>query len=69
MSLIREACARGVAALVVTHDRHLASFADRLVALRDGRGAAPGASGAPGPRSAPSPGGVPDAGDRSEAHR
>jgi putative ABC transport system ATP-binding protein len=34
--MIREACKRGVAAVVVTHDVHLASWADRIVFLRDG---------------------------------
>jgi putative ABC transport system ATP-binding protein len=37
MRLLREACRRGVAAVVVTHDERLASWADRVVALRDGR--------------------------------
>jgi putative ABC transport system ATP-binding protein len=37
MRLLREACQRGVAAVVVTHDEQLASWADRVVALRDGR--------------------------------
>ena len=37
MGMIREACERGVAAVVVTHDGHLASWADRVVLLRDGR--------------------------------
>lgn len=36
MAMIREACTRGVAAVVVTHDAHLASWADRVVFLRDG---------------------------------
>ena len=36
MQLIRDACKRGVAAVVVTHDAHLAAFADRVVFLRDG---------------------------------
>jgi putative ABC transport system ATP-binding protein len=36
MAMIRDACARGVAAVVVTHDAHLASWADRVVVLRDG---------------------------------
>jgi putative ABC transport system ATP-binding protein len=35
--MIRDACERGVAAVVVTHDAHLASWADRIVFLRDGR--------------------------------
>jgi putative ABC transport system ATP-binding protein len=37
MRLIRAACKRGVAAVVVTHDAQLASWADRVVFLRDGR--------------------------------
>ena len=37
MQMIRDACKRGVAAVVVTHDAHLASWADRVVFLRDGR--------------------------------
>jgi putative ABC transport system ATP-binding protein len=37
MQLIADACKRGVAAVVVTHDAHLASWADRIVILRDGR--------------------------------
>jgi putative ABC transport system ATP-binding protein len=37
MKMIRAACERGVAVVVVTHDVHLASFADRVVLLRDGR--------------------------------
>ena len=37
MQLIADACNRGVAAVVVTHDAHLASWADRIVYLRDGR--------------------------------
>jgi putative ABC transport system ATP-binding protein len=36
MRLIHEACKRGVAAVVVTHDAQLASWADRVVFLRDG---------------------------------
>jgi putative ABC transport system ATP-binding protein len=36
MQLIAEACQRGVAAVVVTHDAQLASWADRIVFLRDG---------------------------------
>jgi putative ABC transport system ATP-binding protein len=35
--LIRSACQRGVAGVVVTHDAQLASWADRVVFLRDGR--------------------------------
>jgi putative ABC transport system ATP-binding protein len=37
MRLLHEACKRGVAAVVVTHDAKLASWADRVVFLRDGR--------------------------------
>ena len=37
MRLILAACKRGVAAVVVTHDAHLASWAERVVFLRDGR--------------------------------
>ena len=37
MRMIHNACKRGVAAVVVTHDAQLASWADRVVFLRDGR--------------------------------
>jgi putative ABC transport system ATP-binding protein len=37
MRLLRAACRRGVAGVVVTHDARLASWADRVVFLRDGR--------------------------------
>jgi putative ABC transport system ATP-binding protein len=37
MRMIRAACRRGVAGVVVTHDAQLASWADRVVFLRDGR--------------------------------
>lgn len=37
MRLILAACRRGVAAVMVTHDAQLASWADRVVFLRDGR--------------------------------
>jgi putative ABC transport system ATP-binding protein len=36
MRLLHEACRRGVATVVVTHDAQLASWADRVVFLRDG---------------------------------
>jgi putative ABC transport system ATP-binding protein len=36
MRLLRAACKHGVAGLVVTHDAQLASWADRVVFLRDG---------------------------------
>jgi putative ABC transport system ATP-binding protein len=37
MRLLRAACQRGVAGVVVTHDAQLASWADRVVFLRDGQ--------------------------------
>ena len=37
MRMIHAACQRGVAAVVVTHDAQLASWADRVVFIRDGR--------------------------------
>ena len=37
MRMILAACHRGLAAVVVTHDAQLASWADRVVFLRDGR--------------------------------
>jgi putative ABC transport system ATP-binding protein len=36
MRLVQAACRRGMAAVVVTHDAHLASWADRVVFIRDG---------------------------------
>jgi putative ABC transport system ATP-binding protein len=55
--LIRGACRQGVAGVVVTHDAQLASWADRVVFLRDGRIVDQTAP-APGPESLliPSPG-------------
>jgi putative ABC transport system ATP-binding protein len=50
MAMIRDVCERGVAAVVVTHDAHLASWADRIVFLRDGHmvdHVAPDAPGSP----------------------
>jgi putative ABC transport system ATP-binding protein len=35
--LIKESCQRGLAAVLVTHDAKLASWADRIVFLHDGR--------------------------------
>jgi putative ABC transport system ATP-binding protein len=57
MRLIRAACRQGVAGVVVTHDAQLASWADRVVFLRDGRVADQTALSA-GPESllTPSPG-------------
>jgi putative ABC transport system ATP-binding protein len=37
MRLLHAACRRGLAAVVVTHDAQLASWADRVMFLRDGR--------------------------------
>jgi len=37
MRMIHTACQQGVAAVVVTHDAQLASWADRVVSVRDGR--------------------------------
>jgi putative ABC transport system ATP-binding protein len=37
MRLLRAACERGIAGVVVTHDAQFASWADRVVFLRDGR--------------------------------
>jgi putative ABC transport system ATP-binding protein len=37
MRLLRDACRRGMAGVVVTHDSQLAAWADRVVFLRDGR--------------------------------
>jgi putative ABC transport system ATP-binding protein len=37
MRLVRAACRKGVTGVVVTHDAQLASWADRVVFLRDGR--------------------------------
>lgn len=37
MRMLLAACRRGVAAVVVTHDAQLASWADRITFLRDGR--------------------------------
>jgi putative ABC transport system ATP-binding protein len=37
MRLVLAACRRGVAAVVVTHDAQLASWADRVVFIRDGQ--------------------------------
>ncbi|MEO6713542.1 MAG: ABC transporter ATP-binding protein [Mycobacteriales bacterium] len=36
MRLLREACTRGLAGVLVTHDAQLAAWADRVVFLRDG---------------------------------
>jgi putative ABC transport system ATP-binding protein len=36
MRLLHEACQRGLAAVVVTHDAHLGAQADRMMTLRDG---------------------------------
>jgi putative ABC transport system ATP-binding protein len=58
MRLIHEACKRGVAAVVVTHDAQLASWADRVVFLRDGHVVDQTAP-LPGPESLLTPGQTP----------
>jgi putative ABC transport system ATP-binding protein len=51
MRLVHDACKNGgMAAVVVTHDAHLASWADRVVFLRDGRVTGPQA-----PAAGPAP--------------
>jgi len=50
MRVMRTACGRGVAGVVVTHDAQLASWADRVIFLRDGR-VADQTSPLPGPES------------------
>jgi putative ABC transport system ATP-binding protein len=50
MRVVRTACGRGVAGVVVTHDAQLASWADRVIFLRDGR-VADQTSPLPGPES------------------
>ncbi len=50
MRLVRAACARGVTGVMVTHDAQLASWADRVIFLRDGR-VADQTSPPPGPES------------------
>jgi putative ABC transport system ATP-binding protein len=37
MRMLRSACQGGLAGIVVTHDAQLASWADRVVFIRDGR--------------------------------
>jgi NitT/TauT family transport system ATP-binding protein len=37
MKLLRSACKRGLAGVIVTHDAQLAAWADRVVFVRDGR--------------------------------
>jgi putative ABC transport system ATP-binding protein len=57
MRLIHTACKRGMAAVVVTHDAQLASWADRVVFLRDGH-VVDQTSPPPGPESLLAPGPV-----------
>jgi putative ABC transport system ATP-binding protein len=58
MRLLRAACQHGMAGVVVTHDAQLASWADRVVFLRDGR-VVDQTSPIPGPESLLVPGGEP----------
>jgi putative ABC transport system ATP-binding protein len=58
MRLIRAACQRGVGGVVVTHDAQLASWADRVVFLRDGR-VVDQTTPPPGPESLLAPSGNP----------
>ena len=60
MRLLRAACQRGVAGAFVTHDAQLASWADRVVFLRDGHIVDQTAP-APGPESLLTPGSAPRA--------
>ena len=55
MRMVRAACHRGVAGVVVTHDAQLAGWADRVVFLRDGR-VADQTVPPPGPESLLAPG-------------
>jgi putative ABC transport system ATP-binding protein len=56
MRLLHDACQNdGMTAVVVTHDARLASWADRVVFLRDGR-VTDQAAPAPGPESLLAPG-------------
>ena len=55
MRLMHAACKRGVAAVLVTHDAQLASWADRVIFLRDGR-VTDGTSPPAGPESLLAPG-------------
>ncbi len=56
MQLIRDACTRGVAAVLVTHDAQLASWADRMLLVRDGQVTDAGAPAGPQARLAMEPG-------------
>jgi putative ABC transport system ATP-binding protein len=56
MRLVHAACKQGVAAVVVTHDAQLASWADRVMFLRDGKVADQTAP-PPGPEMLLTPGG------------
>jgi putative ABC transport system ATP-binding protein len=57
MRLVRAACQRGVAGVIVTHDAQLASWADRVVFIRDGRVVDQTAP-LPGPESLLAPGAI-----------
>lgn len=55
MRMIRAACGEGVTAVVVTHDAKLATWADRVVSLRDGRVVAEAATDRPAPPTGDQP--------------
>jgi len=57
MRLVRAACRQGVAGVIVTHDAQLASWADRVVFIRDGRVVDQTAP-PPGPESLLAPGAI-----------
>ncbi|HEV7535014.1 MAG TPA: ABC transporter ATP-binding protein, partial [Acidimicrobiia bacterium] len=57
MRLVRAACQQGVAGVIVTHDAQLASWADRVVFIRDGRVVDQTAP-PPGPESLLAPGAI-----------
>jgi putative ABC transport system ATP-binding protein len=70
MQMIRDACARGVAAVLVTHDAQLASWADRVLLVRDGQVSDQAAQAGPGARLGVEPArGPPDCASGRPARR